>query len=173
MPFYQYRKSHFGKKTILRPSYLHNGISYAGKTTSLYWIGAQLLCSDVNLWWSVFLLIINNSLHGVVCCHLIFPKKARNIKQTMEVYNCWMTADIAESVEIFLLIQCLWSQSKYIHEYHRYNRKHTSTHPAIRNEFMHLLHRMKGTMSICIYFINSWNHDKTDRHFRNDISKYM
>ena len=27
---------------ILRPSYLHNGISYTGRTTSLYWIGALL-----------------------------------------------------------------------------------------------------------------------------------
>ena len=32
--------SHYGDKTILRPSYLHNGISYTGKTTSLYWIRA-------------------------------------------------------------------------------------------------------------------------------------
>ena len=40
MPSYQYRKSHCGDKTILRPSYLHSGISYTGKTTSLYWIGA-------------------------------------------------------------------------------------------------------------------------------------
>ena len=31
----------FGDKTILRPSYLHNGISYTGKMTSLYWIRAQ------------------------------------------------------------------------------------------------------------------------------------
>ena len=42
MSSYQYRKSHFGDKTILRPSYLYNGISYNGKKTSLYWIGAQL-----------------------------------------------------------------------------------------------------------------------------------
>ena len=35
---YQYRKSHYGDKTILRPSYLHNGISHTGKMTSLYWI---------------------------------------------------------------------------------------------------------------------------------------
>ena len=41
MSSYQYRKSHGGDKTILRPSYLHHGISYTGKTTSLYWIGAQ------------------------------------------------------------------------------------------------------------------------------------
>ena len=37
----QYRKSHCGDKTILRPSYLHNGISYTGKMTSLYWIRPQ------------------------------------------------------------------------------------------------------------------------------------
>ena len=41
MPSYQYRKSHCGDKTILRPSYLHNGISYTGKITSLYWIRVQ------------------------------------------------------------------------------------------------------------------------------------
>ena len=40
MSSYQYRKSHCGDKTILRPSYLHNGISYTGKMISLYWIGA-------------------------------------------------------------------------------------------------------------------------------------
>ena len=40
MSSYQYRKSHCGDKTILRPSYLHNGISYTGKMSSLYWIGA-------------------------------------------------------------------------------------------------------------------------------------
>ena len=39
----QYRKSHCGDETILRPSFLHNGISYTGKTTSLYWIRLQSL----------------------------------------------------------------------------------------------------------------------------------
>ena len=42
MSSYQYRKSHCGDKTILRPSYLYNGISYTGKMTSLYWIRAQV-----------------------------------------------------------------------------------------------------------------------------------
>ena len=41
MSSYQYRNSHCGDKTILRPSYLHNGISYTDKMTSLYWIRAQ------------------------------------------------------------------------------------------------------------------------------------
>ena len=44
MSSYQYRKSHCGDKTILRPSYLHNGITYTDKMTSLYWIRAHLVC---------------------------------------------------------------------------------------------------------------------------------
>ena len=38
----QYRKSCCGNKMISRPSYLHKGISFTGKTTSLYWIRAQM-----------------------------------------------------------------------------------------------------------------------------------
>ena len=36
MTSYQYKKSHCGDKTILRPSYLHNGISSTGMMSSLY-----------------------------------------------------------------------------------------------------------------------------------------
>ena len=52
MSSYQYRKSHCGDKTILRPSYLHNGISYTGKTTSLHWIRAleiSLSCTNPSI----------------------------------------------------------------------------------------------------------------------------
>ena len=35
----QYRKSHCGDVTVVRLSHLHNGISYTGKMSSLYWIG--------------------------------------------------------------------------------------------------------------------------------------
>ena len=38
MPSYQYRKSHCGDEMVVRLSYLHNGVSYTGKMTSLYWI---------------------------------------------------------------------------------------------------------------------------------------
>ena len=48
---YQYRKSQCGDQTVIRSSYLHNGISYTGKTTSLYWIRA---------------LVIN--IHGIIFC---------------------------------------------------------------------------------------------------------
>ena len=44
MSSYQYRKSHCGDKTVVRSSYLHNGISYTGKMSSLYWIGALRWC---------------------------------------------------------------------------------------------------------------------------------
>ena len=40
MSSYQYRNSHCGVKTILRPSYLHNEISYTGMMSSLHWIRA-------------------------------------------------------------------------------------------------------------------------------------
>ena len=39
MSSYQYRKTHCGDKTVVKSSYIHNGISYAGKM-SLYWIRA-------------------------------------------------------------------------------------------------------------------------------------
>ena len=41
MSSYQYRKSHCRDKTVVRLSYLYNGISYTGKMSSLYWIRAQ------------------------------------------------------------------------------------------------------------------------------------
>ena len=42
MPSYQYRKSHCGDKTVVRSFYIHNGISFTGKMSSLYWIGALI-----------------------------------------------------------------------------------------------------------------------------------
>ena len=43
MSSYQYRKSHWGDKTISRPSNLHNEISYTAKMAYFYWIGAQFV----------------------------------------------------------------------------------------------------------------------------------
>ena len=48
MSSYQNRKSDCGDKTVVRSSYLHKGISYTGKMTSLYWIRA-LVDVAVNL----------------------------------------------------------------------------------------------------------------------------
>ena len=43
MSFHQYRKSHCGDKTVVRSSYLHNGISHTGEMSSLYWIRALVV----------------------------------------------------------------------------------------------------------------------------------
>ena len=43
MTSYQYRKIHCGVKTVVRSSYLHNGICYTGKMASLHWIGALVV----------------------------------------------------------------------------------------------------------------------------------
>ena len=50
MSSYQYRKSHCGDKTILWPSYLHNGIFYTSKMSSLYWIRALVTSHSLNQW---------------------------------------------------------------------------------------------------------------------------
>ena len=51
MTSYQYKKSHCGDKTVVRLSYLPNGIFYLGKTSSLYWIRAQAsIVFHDNLW---------------------------------------------------------------------------------------------------------------------------
>ena len=47
MSSYQYRKSR-GDKTVVRSSYLHNGISFTGMMSSLYWIRALILISTRN-----------------------------------------------------------------------------------------------------------------------------
>ena len=48
MSSYQYRKSYCGDKTVVRSSYLHNGISYTGKI-SLYWIRAQPSMRNISM----------------------------------------------------------------------------------------------------------------------------
>ena len=48
---YQYRKSHCGDKTVVRSSYLHNGISYTGKMSSLYWIRALTVVTQAYEKW--------------------------------------------------------------------------------------------------------------------------
>ena len=43
MSSHQYRKSHCGDKTVVISSYLHNGISYTGTMTSLYWFSPMVV----------------------------------------------------------------------------------------------------------------------------------
>ena len=58
MSSYQYRKSHCGDKTVVRSSYLHYGISYTGKMTSLYWFSPQILTRMAH--WKLHLVSYNS-----------------------------------------------------------------------------------------------------------------
>ena len=49
MSSYQYRKSHCGDKTVVRSSYLHNGIFYTGKMASLFWFAPQIASGQARL----------------------------------------------------------------------------------------------------------------------------
>ena len=80
MTSYQYRKSYWEDNTILRPSYLHNGISYIGKTTSLYWIRAQkvMLVKYGYLYILIRSMFFPNSMSTTVqygTCHLCILRK--------------------------------------------------------------------------------------------------
>ena len=47
---HQYRNSHCGDKTVIRSSYLHNGISYTDKMASLYWIAPLVMVGLGTIW---------------------------------------------------------------------------------------------------------------------------
>ena len=49
MSSYQYRKSYCGDKTVVRSSYLHNGIIYTGKMESLYWTNPLSPCIRIRV----------------------------------------------------------------------------------------------------------------------------
>ena len=69
----QYRNSHCGDKTVVRSSYLRNGISYTGKMSSLYWIRTQVS-------------FYNRS--GLILG--LLPANERHHYKIMPSLNCWV-----------------------------------------------------------------------------------
>ena len=63
MSSYQYRKSHCGDETVWRSSFLHNGISYTGKMSSLYWI--RVLVS-ISIYINFLLYQLSTALHRLI-----------------------------------------------------------------------------------------------------------
>ena len=119
---YQYRKSNCGDKTILRPSYLHNEISYTGKTTSLYWIKA-LVADDLATLGaraSAAMLLIEFS-HNILTSVpkvLIIIKEWRFIQGSADAickFNNmgwkWMKKEMIEYTDIFLSPAKMHSQT--------------------------------------------------------------
>ena len=90
MSSYWYRKSHCGDKTVVRSSYLHNGISYTGKMTSLYWIMAL-----VSFWHFHVMLNCN-----MVNCHLLLE------------YGDYFYYNLVSLWHIHVMLDCIFSYQR-------------------------------------------------------------
>ena len=91
MPTYQYRKSYCGDKTVVRSSYLHNGISYTGKMASFYWI-SRLVPGDTCPWFISYHITFHGSFYAHAKCHytelghVVFPTV------TQGSFSNWITS---------------------------------------------------------------------------------
>ena len=99
MSSYQCRKSHCGDKTVVRSSYLHNGISYTGKMSSLYWIRALVTIGPGNHLTLVRQpepMLAYHQLRHVVCdigyCSCLFPIHWSQVL-CREWWCSWSSAD--------------------------------------------------------------------------------
>ena len=100
----QYRKSHCGDKTILRPSYLHNGISYTGNTTSLYWIRAQYLTELGKVYRHPIHGHNSSSLHGIPHHKLSSAILNNVVKSNKTLFGI----NDNDTLKNIWLILCLW-----------------------------------------------------------------
>ena len=82
MSSYQYRKFHCGDKTVVRSSYLHNGISYTGKMSSLYWIRAQGISRPDSLTLTYFIWI-----YPLQAQHGLRHEKAQHVSSLYSYIN--------------------------------------------------------------------------------------
>ena len=77
---YQHRKSHCGDKTVVRSSYLHNGISYTSKMTYLYWIRAQVYYGMMS--------------HSMTWRSVWYIDQTMNSKRTFHILPLWVNYGI-------------------------------------------------------------------------------
>ena len=97
MTSYQYRKSHCVDKTVVRSSYLHNGISYTGKMSSLYWIGALSFtsgfpaqkASNAELWCFLFVSLNNLSFFTLLMLETEYPSFGA------QYHACWCPGSLS------------------------------------------------------------------------------
>ena len=105
MSSYQYRKFHCGDKTVAGSSYLHNGISYTGKMSSLYWIRALLvsLPSVSSLLHGSNLLPCNNEDTNDAQCFVIANTLTQTQTQTKFIQRNWVMWCINALVNICVI----------------------------------------------------------------------
>ena len=109
MSSYQYRKSHCGDKTFVRSSYLHHGISYTGKMTSLYWFGPQVSSSMSSMGHTMnFGLVVTKPLlvfSLTIFLTEIMLKKSKRILKYIQIILC-LSPQTKLIIAIWLLL-CL------------------------------------------------------------------
>ena len=80
---YHYRKSHCGDNIIWWPSYLHRGISYIGKMTSLYWIRAQgIIVPNIDQGWESI-----NHFPPLIFSYFHGERSTVHLLQIMSIYD--------------------------------------------------------------------------------------
>ena len=102
--------------TILRPSYLHNGISYTGKITSLYWIRPLVLsCWQVSFKYKmVWARDLSYTLIGIMEISRQWPLVNWVLKYQKQVSRAWIIDYIPHSafcgiqLLILALDTCFW-----------------------------------------------------------------
>ena len=95
---YYYRKYHCGYKMILRPSYLHNGISYTGKTASLYWIRAL-----VTIVW-LHVLYIFYIMHACILPYLPHPRNSTSSGMDLSPHSSRMAEYNQRNAQLLFLL---------------------------------------------------------------------
>ena len=131
---YQHKKSHCGDKSVVRSSYLHNGISYTGKMSSLYWIGAldayrarinTNQCSKDNSFTEttcIYLIYGHNDISGIR--NYLFDKIIYFKKEVKRNYPHALFKVIAMWIVLTIFVNPAW-MSNHIH----YDEWHEITYP--------------------------------------------
>ena len=121
MSSYQYRKSHCGDKTVVRSSYLHNGISYTGKMSSLYWIWAQESPRTSDNTFFREILPVLQSREGMLSSFVLVVVITINILVII-ITNIFISIFIIIIVIIVIVIIIIITESKKFteHRYYRY-----------------------------------------------------
>ena len=122
---YQYRKSHCGDKTVVRSSYLHNGISYTGKKTSLYWIGAQvqnapflISCFQINISYVIRITYYTSVRTKLILDHFTYNWPRAFPFQTVRGHSAEYRTkhDFFFNLSIDYLEKCRWRRRHYSRE---------------------------------------------------------
>ena len=124
MSSYQYRKYHCRDETILRPSYLHNGISYTGKMTYFYWIRPLLILHSRCIVW-----VKSNTAPSKADPVVVFPwcRLCPKTSQPSQAHTLKVTPLKINRLLAMTKTTCTWNlRLKFQNKLELHSRNHTS-----------------------------------------------